>query len=503
MTPAQIIEKFKDSLEKTRETGFVEKVAPPIVYVSGLPHARHWEIIFFESGCLGVVMSLTSDFAEIMVLSNESLPIGTQASRSGELFKISVGNGLMGHTLGPLGEPLYDNTRLLDVNELRDVDTVPLGIESREKVKDPLVTGVSVVDFLIPLGKGQRELIIGDRNIGKTTLVMQTMLSQARKGTICIYAGIGKRKDSVKIVEQFFERYGIQDDTIIVSSFASDPIGYIFLTPFTAMTIAEYFRDQGRDVLLVLDDLTLHAKYYRELSLLAKKFPGRDSYPGDIFYSHARLLERAGSFKLPSGKIGTITCLPICETIEGDMSGYIQTNLMSITDGHIFFDLELFKEGKRPAINYSLSVTRVGRQTQSSVRWGINRELSSFLILNSKTERFIHFGAEVNEGIKSTLEMGERINFFFDQSMEEILDINVQIVIFSLIWTGILKEESQGKIKYYMHQSQKLYETDSKFKDTVDKLIDSCESFNDLLGKISSKYKTLFDYIERSEDEKR
>jgi F0F1-type ATP synthase alpha subunit len=265
------------------------------------------------------------------------------------------------------------------------------------------------------------------------------------------------------------------------------------------MTIAEYFRDQGRDVLIVLDDLTTHAKFYREIALISKKFPGRDSYPGDVFYAHARLLERAGNYKLPDGKVGSITGLPVCETIGGDISGYIQTNLMSITDGHIYFDQDLYRSGKRPAINYFLSVTRVGRQTQTKVRWGINRELSSFMVLHSKTERFIHFGAEINEGIKSTLEMGKNINFFFDQSLEEILSINVQVILFTLIWTGILKEESEGKIKFYITQSQKLYDKDPSFKSMIDEIINASADFNQLLGKVSAKYKDILHILDNVE----
>ncbi|HOA18731.1 MAG TPA: F0F1 ATP synthase subunit alpha, partial [bacterium] len=315
-------------------------------------------------------------------------------------------------------------------------------------------------------------------------------------GSICIYAAIGKKKSAIKKVEEFFDKYKVRDKSIIVASSSSDSIGHIYTTPYSAMTIAEYFRDKGQDVLLILDDLTEHAKYYRELSLLSKKFPGRDAYPGDIFYSHARLLERAGNFKINNKNTASITCLVVAETIEGDMSGYIQTNLMSITDGHIFFDQDLYKRGKRPAINHFLSVTRVGRQTQSSVRWGINRELTSFLILQNKTERFIHFGAEVNEGIKATLSMGERVNFFFDQSMEEILDMNVQIMIFGLIWTGVLRDYSEGKIKFYMNQAQKYYNIDKSFKEKVDKLIDSCQDFNQFLGKISSQHKDIIEYLE-------
>jgi len=490
-------EKFSECLEKNKEIGFVRKVVQPIVYVEGLPGAKVWEVVYFEIGYLGVITALAADFVEVMLFTNEAIPIGTQVSRADEILQIPVGEGLLGQIINPLGKSLYENQVLPSFPEKKTIDDPPLGLEHRERITEPLETGVSMVDFLIPLGKGQRELVLGDRNIGKTTFVLQSMLSQTRRGTICIYGAIGKKKHSIKKVEEFFDKYKIRDKSVIVGSSSSDPIGYIFITPYVAMTIAEYFRDKGRDVLLILDDLTDHAKYYRELSLLSKKFPGREAYPGDMFYIHARLLERGGNFKLPnSGKTASITCLVICETIEGDMSGYIPTNLMSMTDGHVFFDQDLYKRGKRPAINHFLSVTRVGRQTQSPVRWGIHRELASFLRLHDKTERFIHFGAEINEGIKSVLQMGERVNFFFDQSVDEILEINVQILMFGLIWAGILREESEGKIKYYMSQSQKLYLTDGKFKEKVDKIINTCQDFNQFLGKISAQHKDVLDYLE-------
>ena len=489
-------QKFAECLENSREVGFVEKVIPPIVYVKGLPGARVWEVIYFETGFLGVVTALVDEFVEILAFTNESILTGTQVSRTNELLQIPVGESLLGQVINPLSEPTEEGKIIPNLDDRRTIDDPPLGVDMRERVTEPLETGVSMVDFLIPLGKGQRELVIGDRNIGKTTFVLQAILSQIRKGSICIYAAIGKKKHSIKLVEEFFNRHQARDRAVIIASSSSDPIGIIYITPYAAMTIAEYFRDKGQDVLLILDDLTDHAKYYRELSLLSKKFPGRDAYPGDVFYTHARLLERGGNFKIGNNKTASITCLIVAETVEGDISGYIQTNLMSITDGHIFFDQDLYKRGKRPAINHFLSVTRVGRQTQSSVRWGINRELSSFLILHNKTERFIHFGAEVNEGIKSTLAMGDRMNFFFDQSVEEILDINVQILVFGLIWTGVLGDVSEGKVKFYMTESQKLYKTDDKFKEKTDKMVNTCSDFNQFLGKISMQYKEVVDYLE-------
>lgn len=491
-------EKYNICLDTTKETGFVEEVKHPVVYVVGLPKAKLSELVYFKSGYMGVVTSLLDNYVEIMVFSNKAVPVGTQVSRSAEILQVPVGDGLLGNVINSLGDSLYENKAIAGIDGYRNIDSVPPSIDMRQRISTPLETGVSMVDFLIPLGKGQRELIIGDRNTGKTTFVLQTLMSQAKLGTICIYAAIGKKKHSIKKVEEQLEKLGLRDKVIIVGSASSDPIGYIYLTPYTAMTIAEYFRDMGKDVLLVLDDLSTHAKYYRELSLISKKFPGRDSYPGDVFYIHSKLLERAGNFKVGDNKVASITCLPLAEAIEGDITGYIQTNLMSITDGHIFFDQSIYKEGKRPAINYFLSVTRVGRQTQSGVRWGINRELSSFFYLHSKTERFIHFGAELNEGIKSTLEMGTKLNQFFDQTTEEIYSIDVQIILFVLIWSGVLRGETQGKISFYKSQAQKLYDKDPAFKKKIKKLVTSCDDFNQLLGKVSAQHKEIIDYMEKA-----
>lgn len=488
--------KFNECLNNLKEIGFVEKVVPPIVYVKGLPGAKVWEVVFFEVGYLGVVTALVDEYVEILVFNNNPIGLGSQVSRSGEILDIPVGEGLLGQIINPLGFPLNEKLVISGITERRIIDSTPLGLEHREIVTQPLETGVSMVDFLIPLGRGQRELVIGDRNIGKTTFVLQSILSQVAKGTICIYAAIGKKKGAIKSVEAFMNKYDIRSKSVIVASSASDPVGYVHMTPYAAMTIAEYFRDRGKDVLLILDDLTEHAKYYRELSLLSRKFPGRDAYPGDIFYAHARLLERAGNFKIGDGRTSSITCLVVAETIGGDMSGYIQTNLMSITDGHIFFDQDLYKKGQRPAINNFLSVTRVGRQTQSGVRWGINRELSSFLILHNKTERFVHFGAEVNEGIRSTLSMGEKIGYFFDQSIEEIIDLDIQILIFCLIWVGLLKDTSEIKIKYYLDRAQKIYSSDTKFKERVSQMIASSQDLNQLLGKLGAQYKEIVSVLE-------
>lgn len=489
-------EQFHKLLEDTGEVGYVEMVSHELAYVSGLPSVHAKELVVFETGQLGQILALTQDHAEVLVYSKTPLQVGIRTARTGKSLQIPVGEELVGHIIDPFGNPLFSSEDFISPKDYRVADIHAGGINTRMKIEQTLETGVSVVDLMIPLGKGQRELIIGDRETGKSDFLMQTLLTQARQGSVCIYCAIGGKKIEVKKIDEYLINNNIKKNTIVVTSTSMDPLGTIFLTPYTAMTIAEYFRDMGKNVVLVLDNLTTHAKFYREISLLAKKFPGRGSYPGDIFYTHSRLLERAGSYNV-NGKEVTITCLPVAETVEGDISGFIQTNLMSITDGHIFFDKDLFSEGRRPAINYFLSVTRVGRQTQSKLRWGLNRELNSLLTLFDRAQRFAHFGAEVSEGIKSTLQTGDKIVKFFDQPMGKIVPLNIQILIFSLIWVGAIKEQNEAKIRFLIEKAIQTYEIDPSFKSTVDTLISGSDDFNAFLGKISLKAQNMLDIFEQ------
>ncbi|MFC1621848.1 F0F1 ATP synthase subunit alpha [Patescibacteria group bacterium] len=358
---------FQTCLQEIEELGYVQLVKPPVVQVQGLPGARPRELVLFESGGIGYVLGMTNEYVEVLLLGDPRIGIGSKVARTNKNLTVPVHTSFLGQSLNPLCEgsgPFPSDPEFRAV----DVFTSP-EIAKRSRITKPFLTGVTLVDLMIPLGRGQRELVVGDRKIGKTEFLLQTMLKQAKEDVICIYASIAKRKADIRNIEDFAKEEGIMDKLLMVISASTDPLGLIYITPYTAMALAEYFKDQGHDVLLILDDLTTHAKFYREISLVNNKFPGRGSYPGDIFYTHARLLERAGNFKTDKGP-KSITCLVVAETVEGDISGYIQTNLMAITDGHIFFDKDYFEEGRRPAINHFLSVTRVGRQTQSRLRWG-------------------------------------------------------------------------------------------------------------------------------------
>lgn len=484
------IKKFKDYLKETEEIGFVEEVVSSIAYVSGLPGARLLEIVIFESGNFGQVFSIDESRIEVILLSENFVKVGEKVTRTNLTFNVSVGEWVLGKCISPLGTSVSGiNTGKIS-SQSRPVDILPPGIDARKKVNKFLHTGVTVVDMMIPIGRGQRELIIGDRKTGKTNFLLQTALTQAKQGTICVYAAIGKKKLDIKKIEEFFIKNKIDRTSVIIASSSQDTSGKIFLTPYTAMAVAEYFKDQGKDVLVILDDLSTHAKFYREIALLGKKFPGRNSYPGDMFYVHAKLLERSGNFAF-DGKESSITCLPVVETTQGDLSGYIQTNIMSMTDGHIYFDHNLFSQGRRPAINIGLSVTRVGHQTQTDVKKQINRELTSFLSLYERMQNYMHFGAELNESSRNILSTGDKILQFFDQSAKSVIPVNVQTFLFGLLWFGAWQEKETKIMKEDMGKIIERYIQEHKIKDLIDKLVEQSKSFNNLLDQIRGNLENL------------
>ncbi|HZE87416.1 MAG TPA: F0F1 ATP synthase subunit alpha [Methylomirabilota bacterium] len=434
------MDNYKHYLDKYGEYGEVTQVNHPIVSVVGIPSAKLNEIVMFETGDTGQVIALHQDVANVLVFSQNKLKTKTKLSRTNNFVMIPVGNELLGKIINPFGQPLSASMEKADTEEMRPIDIPPQGIGKRVKITKPLVTGTALVDIMIPIGKGQRQLVLGDRKTGKSMFVLNTIRNQMNEGTIAIYAAIGKKTSDVKQLQAFMAQDERKDKMVIVASTAFDSPGLIYITPFTAMAIAEYFRDQGKDAIVVFDDLLTHAKFYREFSLLAQTFPGRDSYPADIFYVHARLLERAGNFIQPEYGEASISCLPIVETQEGDFTGYIVSNLMSITDGHLFFDTNVFAQGRRPAINIPLSVTRVGKQTQDRISKDINRELSSLFSIYERVESLSHFGSEMTDSVKSIFATGDKIYNFFNQEAGMIIPKEVSLIIFSLIWLHILND---------------------------------------------------------------
>lgn len=464
--PDKIMETYDQLLEKSGEYGVVYQVSHPIVFLEGLPKVRTHEVIVFESGQKAEVFTINRGKIEARIFSHEPVRVGTKATRTGQLMSVPVGNELLGHAINPLGEALDPTIPYTAPKMTRDTDAKPVGISGRQKITKQLVTGISLVDLMIPLGRGQRELIIGDRKTGKTSLLMTTIKSQIYEGIVVIYAAIAKKKSDIKRLQEFFLQEKIMHKIIIVATSSYDSPTLIYQTPYAAMTIAEFFRDQGIHTLLILDDLSTHAKFYRELSLLARRFPGRDSYPGDIFYVHSKLLERAGNFKHPTSQEVSITCLPVIEIIEGDFTGYISTNVMGITDGHIYLDSNIYYQGMRPAVNVPLSVTRVGRQTLDKLSRDVNKDLAAFLANYNKLQNISHFGQELTDDVKKTLRLGEMINKFFTQPYQVTIPKIVQIIIISMVLQNIIEnKEDLEKIKknlsaaFYDRGKQKLLYT--------------------------------------------
>ena len=482
---------FNEYLNESGEIGYVKKVIDVIVYADGLPSGHPGEVVVFEGGQLGQITSLKQDRVEILTFSKTNVKTGEKVTRTGRLITIPVGNELLGRIIDPFGVPLDSDSKSIKTTEIRPIEVLPKGIMGRRILKKQFDTGVGLVDIMVPIAQGQRELIIGDRKTGKTNFLLKTIVSGVQQNNICIYAAIGKKKIDIKKAEEFLKNKGVMDKVIIVASTSQDPSGAIIMTPYSAMTIAEYFRDRGQNTLVILDDLLTHAKFYREVSLLANKFPGRNSYPPDIFYSHARLMERAGNFLINNSEIA-ITCLPVVESSQGDFSGYIQTNIMSMTDGHIFFDNNLFTQGRRPAINPFLSVTRVGKQTQTSSKRSINRELLSFMTLFEKMRNFSHFGAELTDSIKVTLNTGDKLLTIFEQDPSSVIPGNVQVVFLTLVWGGHIQETDPKKLLQYRDKLMSLYLMNAMYKNYIDTSIETAETFNDLLQMVQKNLTNFF-----------
>ncbi len=474
---------FTAQLSETGEYGIATEVYPPLVVLSGLSGVYIGELVIFESGEMGSVFTIEQNQVQVQVFSSLPIKVGARATRTKKNVTVPVGKELLGKIINPLGESKSEIQEYARPAEECEIDIEPPGLVKRAKITKPFSTGTSVIDMMIPLGAGQKELIIGDRKTGKTSFLLSSMKNQVGLGTVVIYGAISKQKSDIKKVQDFFEKEGLTKSTVIVATESGDSPSLVNLTPYSAMTVGEYFLEQGHNVLVVLDDLSTHAKFYREVSLLANRFPGRDSYPGDIFYTHSRLLERAGNFKFKEGE-RSLTVLPVAEIVEGDFTGYIATNLMGMTDGHIYFDSNVYYRGVRPAVNISLSVTRVGRQSQTNLSRSINRELTAFLALYDKMQNLSHFGAELTDTVKQVLATGEMVYSFFEQPYEVVVPLEVQIILFSMLWLRFFDTATKEEIEMYRESLHKAYGNPSN-KQLIDSFLQKSNSFNELLGLIS------------------
>lgn len=441
------IENF-DSEATDKETGTVIWVGDGIATVYGIEHAMYGEIVVFDNGVKGMVQDIKrTEIGCILFGKDTGIREGTRVVRTGKKAGIPVGDAFVGRIIDALGAPI-DGQGEIESTEYRPIEQDAPGIVDRKSVSEPMETGILAIDSMFPIGRGQRELIIGDRQTGKTAIAIDTILNQKGKDVICIYVAIGQKNTSVVQLAQNLQRAGAMEYTIIVSASASESAPVQYIAPYSGCAMAEYFREKGRDVLIVYDDLSKHAVAYRALSLLIRRPPGREAYPGDVFYLHSRLLERSACVADEYGG-GSITALPIIETQAGDVSAYIPTNVISITDGQIFLETELFHSGIMPAINPGISVSRVGGSAQLKGMKKVSGELKLLYSQYLELKSFAQFGSDLDADTKKRLALGERIVEVLKQDRNHPLRAGCQIVIIYAVIHGFLDSVEVSKVKTY------------------------------------------------------
>jgi len=441
------IKHYKSRVEM-KETGTVILVGDGIARVYGLRDCMASELLEFENGSYGMAQNLEDESVSVALLSDDnSIREGTMVRRTGKVLSVPVGEALLGRVVNALGKPI-DGKGPVATRETRPVEAEAPGIIERKSVSVPLQTGIKAIDSMIPIGRGQRELIIGDRQTGKTEIAIDTIINQKNTGVICIYVAIGQKNTSVVQLANELTKNGAMGYTIIVSASASESAPLQYVAPYAGCAMAEYFREQGKDVLIIYDDLSKHAVAYRALSLLIRRPPGREAYPGDVFYLHSRLLERAACVAPEYGG-GSITALPIIETQAGDVSAYIPTNVISITDGQIFLETELFHAGIMPAINPGISVSRVGGSAQLKAMKKVSGELKLLYSQYRELQAFAQFGSDLDADTKARLALGERIVEVLKQKRNSPVRVGCQVAIVYAVINGYLDKIPVNKVKDY------------------------------------------------------
>ena len=454
-----------DSKIRLEDTGTVVTVGDGIVRIHGLEKCMLNELLEFENGVRCMALNLEQDFVgAVMLGSDDEIKEGDTVKRTGTVVSVPVGDDLLSRVVNPLGQPIDGKGTIL-CNETRPIEKIAPGIITREPVNVPLQTGIKAIDSMIPIGRGQRELIIGDRQTGKTAIAIDTIINQKNTGVICIYVAIGQKASTVANVVEQLKSAGAMDYTIVVSATASELAPLQYIAPYSGCAMGEYFMEHGKDVLIVYDDLSKHAVAYRALSLLLKRPPGREAYPGDVFYLHSRLLERAANLNPEYGG-GSLTALPIIETQAGDVSAYIPTNVISITDGQIFLETELFHSGVRPAVNPGISVSRVGGSAQikamKKVAGTLKLDYSQFRELQS----FSQFGSDLDKDTKDRLAKGERIVEVLKQGQNAPIPVEKQVIIIYAVINNYLKDIPLNKVSQF---EQDLYRyLDEAHSDVLD-----------------------------------
>src|SRR5690625_3578857 len=492
----KIIQKLQERIEQVDwdfsdlDTGVVLNIGDGIAFVRGLQDVQANELVRFENGTIGLALNLEENQVGVILLgSDRGIREGDTVYRTEEIVQVPVGDNLLGRIIDPLGEPL-DNKGPIETKEERYIERVAPGVMSRQSVDRPLFTGLKVIDSMIPIGKGQRELIIGDRQTGKTSIALNTILNQKDQNVKCVYVAIGQKSSTVVQVAETLERYGAMDYTVIINSPANDSAARQYISPYAGCAIGEYWMDKGEDVLVIYDDLSKHAVAYRTISLLLKRPSGREAYPGDVFYLHSRLLERAGQLNEHYGG-GSMTALPIIETQLGDISAYIPTNVISITDGQLFLDTEAFNSGNRPAVDSGLSVSRVGSDAQTdamkSVSGSLKLELATFEELSS----FAQFSSDIDPETQKVIDHGNRLVELLKQPAYQI--INHELIILSMYlseygWLDKLEVEEVRPFERYMQEAFQ-----NNHSDLLDELAKDYKLTEDLQKRIDEVMETLLE----------
>ena len=440
--------KYYENAIQQNETGTILMVGDGIARASGLVNCMAGELLEFEDGNFGMAQNLEENSVSIVIFgSDENIGEGQTVKRTGKVVSVPVGEAMIGRVVNALGQPI-DGAGPIDTKEFRPVETKAPGICERRSVYQPLQTGIKAIDSMIPIGRGQRELIIGDRQTGKTTIATDTIINQKGKDVLCIYVAIGQKRSTVASLVENLTRNGAMNYTIVVAATASESSPMQYIAPYAGCAMGEYFMNQGKDVLIIYDDLSKHAVAYRALSLLIRRPPGREAYPGDVFYLHSRLLERAAKLDDEHGG-GSLTALPIIETQAGDVSAYIPTNVISITDGQIFLETELFHSGIMPAVNPGISVSRVGGDAQIKAMKKVAGTLKLIYSQYRELQSFAQFGSDLDADTKARLEQGARIVEVLKQSQNAPVPVEKQVAILYAVTKGILENVKVEDVNAY------------------------------------------------------
>lgn len=441
------IENF-DTVSKPEAVGSVLEIGDGVARISGLTETMASEMIEFENGALGVALNLEEDEVGVMLLGEaQSVAEGMSAKTTGRILSIPVSERMVGRVLSPLGEPL-DNKGAIQADTYYPIEKIAPGVITRQSVDTPLQTGIKAIDALIPIGRGQRELIIGDRQTGKTAVAIDTIINQKGQNVVCIYVAIGQKESKVARIVADLERAGAMEYTTVFVAGASDPAALSYIAPYAGCALGEYFMDKGLDVLVVYDDLSKHAVAYRQISLILRRPPGREAYPGDVFYVHSRLLERSAKLNEENGG-GSLTALPIIETQAGDVSAYIPTNVISITDGQIYLESDLFHKGIRPALNVGLSVSRVGSAAQIKAMKQVAGTLRLDLAQFRELEAFAQFGSDLDEKTKTLIERGKRAVEILKQPQYSPLVVEHEVAVLYALTRGHLDDVAVENISLF------------------------------------------------------